>query len=109
MNVISVMQSGTPFTITNASARSNTDEGDRPNQIGDSKLPESERIVTLWFNTAAFEAQPLNTLGNVGLNTLYGAGLMTWISPLFKSFRTGAGTTAVSYRDVQPVQPGELR
>ena len=45
--------------------------------------------MTRWFNTAAFEAQPLNTLGNVGLNTLYGAGLMTWDLSLFKSFSTG--------------------
>ena len=89
VNLISVMQSGTPFTITNASARSNTGGGDRPNQIGDPELTGNERTVTRWFNTAAFEAQPLNTLGNVGLNSLYGPGLMTWDLSLFKSFNTG--------------------
>jgi hypothetical protein len=90
VNVISVMQSGTPFTVTNSSARANTGGGDRPNQIGDSELPEDERNVTRWFNTAAFEAQPLNTLGNVGLNSLYGPGLATWDVSGFKTFEAGA-------------------
>jgi len=96
LNLISVMQSGTPFTVTNASARSNTGGGDRPNQIGDPELPEDERTVTRWFDTAAFAAQPVNTLGNVALNSLYGPGLATWDLSAFKSF--DAGRTRVQVR-----------
>ena len=89
VNVISVMQSGTPFTVTNAAARANTGGGDRPNQIGNPVLPSTDRTVTRWFNTAAFEAQPLNTLGNVTLNSLYGPGLSTVDLSVFKTFETG--------------------
>ena len=45
--------------------------------------------MTRWFNTAAFEAQPVNTLGNVGLNSLYGPGLATVDLSVFKSFEVG--------------------
>jgi Carboxypeptidase regulatory-like domain/TonB dependent receptor len=89
VNMIGVMQSGTPFTVTNSAARANTGGGDRPNQIGNPVLPERERTVTRWFNTAAFEAQPVNTLGNVTLNSLVGPGLSTVDLSVFKTLETG--------------------
>ena len=52
--------------------------------------------MTRWFNTAAFGAQPVNTLGNVALNSLYGPGLATWDLSAFKSFE--AGRTRVQVR-----------
>jgi hypothetical protein len=97
VNLIAVLQSGTPFTITNASPRANTGAGDRPNQIADPVLPSDERTITQWFNTAAFAAQPLFTLGNVGVNTLYGPGLRTFDLSVFKTVRTG-GSTSLQFR-----------
>jgi hypothetical protein len=60
VNAIAVLQSDTPFNITNGSARSNTGSGDRPNQTKDPNLPSSERTLTRWFDTSAFEEQPLS-------------------------------------------------
>lgn len=91
-----MLQSGTPFTVTNSSARANTGGGDRPDQIGDPELPGSQRTVSRWFNTAAFQAQPLFTLGNTGINTLYGPGLATWDLSVFKSFP--AGPSRIQFR-----------
>jgi outer membrane receptor protein involved in Fe transport len=93
VNLIGVFQSGTPFTVTNASPRANTGGGDRPNQIADPELPRGERTVARWFNTAAFEVQPLFTLGNVGVNSLYGPGLATVDLSLFKTFLMGEART----------------
>lgn len=63
-------QTGTPFTVGNGTARSNTGGGDRPNQVGDPQL--SDPTVAQWFNVAAFQAQTINTAGNTGRNTLHG-------------------------------------
>ena len=54
VNGIAVIQTGTPFTVTNLTARSNTGGGDRPNTIADPNLPGGERTITRWFNTEAF-------------------------------------------------------
>ena len=86
VNAIAVMQSGTPFNITNGTARSNTGSADRPNQIKDSDLPSSERTLTRWFDTSAFEPQPLFTLGNTPLNSMHGPGFASVDLSVFKDF-----------------------
>lgn len=92
INAIGVMQSGTPFNITNGTARSNTGGGDRPNQIKDPKLPSGERTLTRWFDTSAFEAQPLFTLGNTALNAMHGPGFASFDLSVFKDFVPRDGT-----------------
>ena len=86
VNVVGVMQSGTPFTVQNSSARANTGGNDRPNQVCDPNLPGGERTVDRWFDTSCFVAQPLNTFGNTGTNTVRGPGLMSFDMSVFKSF-----------------------
>lgn len=70
VNGVAFWQTGTPYTIGNGTARSNTGGTDRPNQIGDPSL--SNPTVEQWFNVAAFTAQTINTAGNTGRNTLHG-------------------------------------
>lgn len=71
VNAVGFWQSGLPFTVTNASPRSNTGATvDRPNQTADPRLEEP--TLARWFDTGAFEAQPLNSIGNTGRNTLRG-------------------------------------
>ena len=86
VNGVAVLQSGRPFTVTNNSARGNTGSADRPNMIADPELPRDQRTLARWFNTAAFEPQPLNTLGNTPGNNLRGPGLMTIDVSFFKDF-----------------------
>jgi outer membrane receptor protein involved in Fe transport len=92
VNGIAVVQSGRPFTVTNNSARGNTGSADRPNMIADPNLPGNQRTLTRWFNTAAFEAQPLNTLGNAPSSIVRGPGLMTIDLSFFKDFVPWQGT-----------------
>jgi hypothetical protein len=72
INAIAQWQTGIPFDITNAAARANTGGNDRPNLVGDPSLDQP--TIGRWFNTAAFEAQPINTIGDrvVPRNYLHG-------------------------------------
>ena len=69
-NAVGAMQTGQTFSIQNSSARDNTGSGDRPNLAGDPY--STPQTPNQWFNTAAFAAQPLYTVGNVGRNTMFG-------------------------------------
>jgi len=67
VNVSTFWMSGSPWGVTNSTDVANvgpTNGNDRPNLVGDPILPKSERTLDRWFNTAAFEAQPLFTVGN---------------------------------------------
>jgi hypothetical protein len=70
VNAVASYHTGTPFTVTNGSARSNTGGTDRPNQVSDPGL--ANPTIAQWFDVAAFVAQPVNTVGNTGSNTLHG-------------------------------------
>jgi hypothetical protein len=72
VNLIANFQTGEPFGVTNLAARANTGGGDRPNLVGDPALPAGQRTVQRWFNTDAFQAQPLFTLGNSPAVVLHG-------------------------------------
>ena len=68
------LQSGMPFAVaqatnTNAFAGFGTQ---RPNLVGDPRLPSGERSVNRWFDTAAFAAAPQFTLGNSSRNPVRG-------------------------------------
>ena len=67
VNVSTFWMSGSPWGVSNSTDRANvgpTNGNDRPNLVGDPRLSESERTLDRWFNIAAFEAQPLFTVGN---------------------------------------------
>ena len=83
LNAIAYWQSGLPFTVTNSTARANTGGTDRPNQIADPVLDHP--TIAQWFDTAAFVAQPANTAGNTGRNTLHGPPQRRLDISLFKN------------------------
>lgn len=84
INGVATWQTGLPFNITNATARVNTGGGDRPNLVGDPELEDP--TYTRWFNTAAFAAQPINTIGDsvVARNALHGPSQRRIDLSLFK-------------------------
>ncbi|MPY89032.1 MAG: hypothetical protein GEU99_14025 [Luteitalea sp.] len=89
VNGVAIWQSGLPFDITNATARSNTGGSDRPNLVGDPGL--ENRTVEQWFNTVAFEPQPANTIGEamVERNLLHGPSRSHVDLSLFKTLPLG--------------------
>jgi outer membrane receptor protein involved in Fe transport len=90
VNTVAFYQTGLAFTVSNGTARSNTGGGDRPNQIGEPVLDNP--TIDQWFNIAAFAAQPVNTVGNTGANTLHGPPQRRIDLSVFKNITLGART-----------------
>ena len=91
-NISAFWQSGRPWGVTNSTERANTGGGDRPNLVGDPMLPESQRTVQKWFNTAAFEAQPQFTLGNAPTTVGWGPSRRRIDLSLFKDVNVRGNT-----------------
>jgi hypothetical protein len=62
-------------------------DGARPNLIGVPNLPKGERTFYSYFNTAAFGAPTMGTLGNAAKYVLRGPGRNNWDISMFKDFR----------------------
>ena len=88
VNMVAYWQSGVPFTVYNATARSNTGAGvDRPNQTCSGALDNP--TISQWFDTTCFVGQDINTLGNAGRNNLYGPPQRRADMSLFKDVVVG--------------------
>jgi hypothetical protein len=74
------MYSGTHFGPTLSSSVSNSigsaalAPAERPNVVGSPNLPVSQRTISAWFNTAAFQSPAQYTFGNSGTGVLVGPG-----------------------------------
>ncbi len=92
------LQSGFPFTVNYKGDPINIGGGSggiltRPNYVlnangspVDPNLSSAARSTGEWFNTAAF-VQPINQFGNVGRNTLLGAGLANIDASIARTFQ----------------------
>jgi hypothetical protein len=93
LNAVANWQTGVPFGVTNSTALANTGGTDRPNLVGNPELPKSERTPQRWFNTAAFQAQPANTVGNAPPTVLHGPSQRRLDLALFKELKLHTSTT----------------
>ncbi|MEZ5291615.1 MAG: carboxypeptidase-like regulatory domain-containing protein [Vicinamibacterales bacterium] len=70
------VQSGTPLAVTQAT-NNNGFAGfgtQRPNLVGDPRLPAGQRTAARWFDTRAFETAPAFTIGSSSRNPVRGPG-----------------------------------
>jgi Carboxypeptidase regulatory-like domain len=99
-NMITIWQSGKPFSITNSGSgvdnpenlgfqnravAQNSGGADRPDTISDPRSV-THRNNAQWFNTAAFAPQTLGTIGNTQRNSLFGPNFRHVDMSIFKNF-----------------------
>lgn len=98
-NAIDVWETGSPFSIGNASPQSNTGIArDRPNQIGQAAL--SNPSIKEWFNTSAFQAQTFGTIGSARRDSVYGPHFRHFDASVFKDFEVGRRFTIQARAEV---------
>jgi hypothetical protein len=83
-NGIAVFSTGSPFSVTNQTSRTNTGGGDRPDRVADGHLDNP--TIQKFFDTTAFVPQALYVPGNSGPFILYGPGQKHVDVSLFKNF-----------------------
>lgn len=84
---VTVYQSGAPNTVTVAQDTAGIGVAlTRADLVGNPKLPNGERTLTRWFNTAAFAIPPSGRFGTSGRNILIGPGFNQWDVSLLKNF-----------------------
>ena len=84
-NAIDVWETGQPFTISNSSSRTNTGVGTRSPEPA-SCAARRNKSISNWFDTTAFVAQPLGTLGTTRRNSVYGPSFRHFDALMFKDF-----------------------
>jgi hypothetical protein len=74
LDAVTSIQSGGPFTVTMLTDTTNSFAAGalRANVVGDPNLPASNRTLTHWFNTGAFQAPAPYTFGDAGRGILRG-------------------------------------
>lgn len=96
VNTIAYYQSGQPFTVTESISPGGAYginlpnvTTDRPNVVASYGV--SNPSLNQWFNTAAFRAPALGTVGGEGRNELRGPHDRRWDVSFFKEFRLKEG------------------
>jgi hypothetical protein len=84
LNVIGIVQSGSPLTITSGAGINGATGPNYPNVVGDGNGPGT---YAQWFNTAAFVNQPNNTWGNGGRTVGFGPGKWNFDTSLQREFK----------------------
>ena len=87
--------SGSPWGVTNSTDVANvgpTNGNNRPKLVGNPILPSSQRTLDHWFNTDAFQAQPIGTVGNAPATVGWGPSQRRLDLSLFKDINLHGGT-----------------
>lgn len=88
---IATIQSGGPFTVTMQTDTTNAflSGGLRANALRDPNLPRDSRTAARWFDTSAFQAPALYSIGNAGRGILRADGRVNFNFSANKNFRFG--------------------
>ncbi|MCX6624358.1 MAG: hypothetical protein NTY38_25515 [Acidobacteria bacterium] len=80
-----MMNTGRLYSVSMTSAPGQV--ATRPDLVGDWRLPESQKTIFRWFNTAAFARPAAYTYGNLGKWVLRGPGTFSLSATALKEIR----------------------
>ena len=83
---IATHSSGSPLNLSVQGNPSNTGNPDRPDIVGDWRLPDDQRSLERWFNTAALVPNRQFTYGGAGRNILVGPATHQFDLAVYKAF-----------------------
>ncbi|MFB3828297.1 MAG: hypothetical protein ACE15B_16130 [Bryobacteraceae bacterium] len=94
--VIASFQSGPPFSVFSFTNQTNAFPAGsvRADLIGNPRLPESERTLARWFNTAAFSQPAAYRFGTAGRSIMTGPGITNVDASFNKRFPIAEGWRA---------------
>jgi outer membrane receptor protein involved in Fe transport len=78
VSTVAQFQKGYPYFISQSDTLGLFSGGQYATKVGDPNLARGSRTVEKWFNTAAFQITPQDTLGNAPRAALYGPGQNVW-------------------------------
>lgn len=96
INGILTLSDGLPFDLSSPNTTNCCNS--RPDRLGNGALPDSERTINRWFDTAAFREPGFLLFGNAGRNILQGPGTKQLDFSTFKKFRFGAEGRWLEFR-----------
>jgi len=83
---ITTLAVGSPLNLSVQGGPSNTGNPDRPDVVGNWRLPEGQQSLVRWFNTAAFAPNRQYQYGNAGRNILVAPGTRQFDLAVYKNF-----------------------
>ena len=99
---VTTFQSGAPvtpgFSTQPSTDISGSTESARINIVGNPTLSKGDQTFYREFNTAAFALPAVGTLGNGGVDYLYGPGVNNWDLSVTKRFKVFSEARSLSFR-----------
>jgi hypothetical protein len=84
---------GYPYFITQSNTLGTFSGGQYVTKAGDPNIARGSRTIEKWFNGAAFQITPQDTLGNAPRAALYGPGQNVWDLSLMRDVPLGEHAT----------------
>ncbi len=92
-STVAQFQAGYPYFISQGDNLGIFSGAQYVTKVGDPNIDRSSRTVQKWFNPAAFQATPQDTLGNAPRAALYGPGQNVWDITLMRDIPIREGIT----------------
>lgn len=93
VSTVAQFQKSYPYFITQSNTLGTFSGGQYVTQVGHPDIARGSRTVQKWFNTAAFQITPQDTLGDAPRAALYGPGQNVWDIGLMRDVPLGERAT----------------
>jgi hypothetical protein len=89
VSMVAQFEKGYPYFITQSNTLGTFSGGQYVTEVGNPNVSRGSRTIQKWFNPAAFQITPQDTLGNAPRAGLYGPGQNVWDISLMRDVPLG--------------------